>query len=131
MLRPFDNILSKVINKRGNIYKVINYNESKISYVVKEDEVTAHGKTIRECYDSLIYKRKDKDTSLYKTWKSSDIKTKEELIKAYRTITGACEYGVKSFCEKIELPKECSVEKAIEITCGHYGNNKFKDFFKE
>ena len=52
------------------------------------------------------------------------------MIQAYRAITGACEFGVKDFCQGKKLPPKLSVAKAIELTQGRYGNEQFKGFFK-
>ena len=52
------------------------------------------------------------------------------MIQAYRAITGACEFGVKDFCQGRDLPKKISVDQAIKLTKGKYGNDQFKEFFK-
>ena len=58
-----DGILSEVIKKRGNIYKVRNYGDDSFSYIVRNGDVSAHGKTIKEARESLKYKISDRDTS--------------------------------------------------------------------
>jgi hypothetical protein len=125
-----DGILSEVISQKGNVYKVINYGQGKESYIVKDGDIYSHGNTLEQAKDSLIYKISNRDTTPYKDWKLSDVKTKEELIKAYRVITGACESGTKYFCENTNIPDKCTVEEAIRLTKGQYNSDKFKEFFK-
>jgi hypothetical protein len=56
-----DGILSKVISRKGNVYKVINQGENIITYIAKNDFASAHGATIKEAKESLMYKLKDRD----------------------------------------------------------------------
>ena len=91
----------------------------------------AHGETIAKAKDDLRYKISNRDTSKYKDWKLDDIHTAEEIIEAYRVITGACFYGTKSFCDSVKLPKKATISEAIEITKGQYGNQNFKEFFSK
>ena len=99
-------------------------------FIAKDNDGNfAHGSSLREAQESLMYKTGNRDTSPYKSWKLSDIKSKQELIKAYRVITGACEFGTRQFCNSRELPDEATVEQALKITAGQYGANQFKAFF--
>ena len=125
-----DGILSEVISQKGNVYKVINYGDTKESYLIKDGDIYSHGETLEQAKESLIYKISNRDTTPYKSWKLTDTKTKEELIKAYRVITGACESGTKYFCENTNIPDKCTVKEAIELTKGQYNQEKFKEFFK-
>ena len=129
-----DGILTKLISKKktGNItvYKTSKLaGDGEIVYVIKKGDIFSHGKTVKEAKNSLVYKITDRDTSEFKSWKLSDIKTLPQLIKAYRVITGACEFGVRDFVESAKLPKKMSVAKAIELTKDKYNNQKFKEFF--
>ena len=111
------------------VKEVIIDGENKKSYLVINGDKAAHGKTIKEAKKDLLYKIANRDTSKYKDWKLTDIKPAEEIIEAYRAITGACFYGTKYFCESIKLPKKATIEEAIKITSGQYGSDKFKEFF--
>jgi len=126
-----DNILSKVISKKGNIYKVVNHNETVPTYIIKQDDLYSHGKTIKEARDSLIYKISSRDTSKYENLTIDDILSKEECIKMYRAITGACEYGTRSFVERQKTKKKYSIKKIIELTKGQFGNETFTKFFNK
>ena len=126
-----DNILSKVISKKGNIYKVVNHNETVPTYIIKQDDLYSHGRTIKEARDSLIYKISSRDTSKYENLTIDDILSKEECIKMYRAITGACEYGTRSFVERQKTKKKYSIKKIIELTKGQFGNETFDKFFNK
>ena len=126
-----DNILSEVINHRGNVYKVKNYGEDKISYIVQDGDIYSHGATIKEARESLIYKISNRDTSIYNDVKLDDEFELKDIIKMYRVITGACEAGTRYFVENNKLPNKLTVKQTIDLTKGQYGNEKFKKFFEE
>lgn len=131
-----DSILSEVVNKKNNVYKVKNYNKDKksfdneISYIVKDGDIYSHGKTIKEARDSLVYKISNRDTSIYKDLTLSSILTKTDTIKCYRVITGSCESGVRNFVESVNIDKDkFTIQEIVDITKRQYGNNAFVDFF--
>ena len=130
-----DGILTRLLSKRkiGKItfYKTRKLGSKKIVYVAKKGNVFSHGETPRQSSKDLRYKISDRDTSNYKSWNIKTIKPIEEIISSYRVITGACFEGTKMFCEGKKLPKKISVKKAIELTFGQYGNEKFKKFFEK
>ena len=98
-------------------------------YVARNGDKFSHGKTIDKTIKDLRYKTSDRYTSKYKSWKLSDTKSLEEIIEAYRIITGACEEGTKLFCEGKQLKENMTIKEAVEITNGSYGSDKFKEFF--
>ena len=125
-----DKILSRIISQKGNVYKVINHGEKKQSYLIKQGDTYSHGKTLKEAKDSLVYKIGSRDTSVYKNLTLDSVLSKEECIKAYRTITGACESGTKYFVEnQKKVKKNYSIKEIIEATKGQFGNEQFKQFF--
>lgn len=126
-----DNILSEVINHKGNVYKVKNYGKDKISYIVQDDDIYSHGATIKEARDSLIYKISNRDTSIYNDVQLDDEFDLKDIIKMYRVITGACELGTRYFVENNNLPDKLTVQQTIDLTQGQYGNEQFKKFFEE
>ena len=130
-----DGIWCKMLQIHGDYAKVeildmYNTQNCKIAYVAKDEDVFAHGNTPKEAKKSLLYKLSDRDTSPFADWKLTDVKPKKELIRAYRAITGACEFGTRQFCESVKLPNRATVKKAIELTAGQYGNETFKQFFE-
>jgi len=108
------------------------YNENgDIKYLIYDGENYSHGKTLREAKESLIYKISDRDTSSYEVWKENPdyIIKKDEAIKGYRAITGACERGVRHFVDNMEtVPQELTVPELINLTDGQYGNDKLRKF---
>lgn len=126
-----DNILSEIVEHKGNIYKVKNYGKKEISYLVQDGDVYSHGKTLKEAKESLIYKLSNRDTSRYKDYTLDTKVTKKEAIQMYRVITGACEQGTRMFVECLgKVPRNLTVKKIIELTKGQYGNDTFKKFFE-
>ena len=127
-----DDILSYVLDKKGNVYKVKNYGEENESYLIKDGDIYSHGNTIKEARESLIYKIGNRDKSEYENLTLDSVLTKEEAIKCYRVITGACEKGVKYFVESQEnIKDQYTVKEIIELTENNYLNNEFKRFIKE
>ena len=126
-----DGILSKVINKKGNVYKVINIGETEVSFIIQDGDVYSHGKTLKEAKESLIYKISNRDTSKYKDLTLDSEISFEEAIKMYRTITGACENGCKYFVEqnKDKIKDVYTIKEIIELTKDQYNSDVLKGFF--
>ena len=77
-----------------------------------------------------MYKISNRDTSMYKDLNLDSIVTKEQAIKMYRVITGACESGTRYFVENNKsVNTEFTIKELIELTEGQFGNNVFKQFF--
>ena len=123
-----DGILSQVLNQKGNVYKVLN--DGDVAYIIQQGDVYSHGKTLREARESLKYKISNRDTSEYEGLGLQSVLTLEEAIKCYRTITGACEYGVRDFVDSLDnIPESLTVQEMIDITSNQYGNDMLKNFF--
>ena len=70
---------------------------------------------------------------MYKDLTLDSILSKDECIRMYRVITGACEYGTRSFVSKKEPSKikdKYSIRELIKLTKGQYGNDKLVQFLK-
>ena len=126
-----DGIFTYIISNKGGVKKVKD-ESGNVMYVVTDGENHAHGDTIKEARDALIYKISSRDTSAYDGWKLTDEKPLAEIIKAYRAITGACESGTKSFVDSQgELPDSLTIKDVILATRGAFGNAEFEAFFKD
>ena len=125
-----DGILAKLISRRGPVSRVIICGKNEISYLVTDGETYAHGKTLKEARESLIYKITSRDTSEFKVWRLDEIVTKRDAIRAYRAITGACEAGVRTWMEQRKTPESISIKDIIKLTEGSYGAREFKEFFE-
>ena len=128
-----DNIFTRIISERGNVMRVQRIAHKEIEYLVTDgDGRWAHGKTLKEAKDSLIYKISSRDTSKYQIWELGTEVTHAEAIEAYRVITGACVLGTRHFCETILGDKKkdkYTIAEVIELTKGQYGAETFKSFF--
>src|SRR5574343_616176 len=97
--------------------------ETDKGYVVKKGDKFSHGETAEKAIEDLRYKIADRDSSKFSAWKLDDVKSVDELIEAYRVITGACEMGVKEFCGCTPMAEKMTVLDAIKITENHYGSD--------
>jgi len=123
-----DGIMSHIVSSKNNVFKIRIYGKKEISYCVYRSGNFSHGKTLKEAIESLRYKASIRNTEEFKDWKLSDIKTTEELISAYRSITGACEFGVRNFCQSMSIGKKYAVREIVTLTSGSYGHEAFKNF---
>ena len=129
-----DGIWCEFLQIRGrfahvNIVDMYNVKNCKPAWIARDGDKYAHGETLHEAQESLMYKISDRDTGRYVDWKLDDVKTKSELIGAYRVITGACEFGTRQFCNGRDLPDKCTIREAIKLTAGQYGAERFAEFF--
>ena len=126
-----DGIFQEVVSHKGNVYRVKSIGSDKVTYLVTDgDGRWAHGETLQEAKDDLIFKISDRDTSKYETLTLDSVLTFEEAIQCYRTITGACAAGTKGFVSSLPKVKEhYSIKEIIDLTYDSYGGRKFAEFF--
>ena len=124
-----DGILARVIGCRGGVKRVRIVGQAKISYIVQRDGHTAHGATLGEARADLLLKMGNRDTTPYRKWTTDTKASLEEMIVAYRTITGACQQGVSHFLSGKAYKGKLSVQFVIDETQGRYGHDTFKAFF--
>ena len=91
----------------------------------------AHGDTLEEAKEDLMYKISDRRKSDYENLTLDDTLPVDEAIKCYRVITGACSSGTRDFMKNRLQTRKSSykISEIIELTAGEYGNKSFKDFF--
>ena len=124
-----DGILAKVVSKKGPVMRVVVIGRNKVSYIVQRDGRTAHGATLAAARTDLLVKIGNRDTSAYKGWTVQTAAKLDDLIVAYRVITGACAQGVSFFLAENKMPDKMTVGEAIEKTKGRYGHDTFRAFF--
>jgi hypothetical protein len=126
-----DGMFTEVLNKKGNVWKVKKVNTEKEFYLISDGEKYAHGDTLKEAKEDLIFKIGNRTKEDYKGLKLDSVLSLEEGIICYRVITGACSFGVKDFMQNRmkNKKKEYSISEIIEMTEGEYGGNIFKKFF--
>ena len=130
-----DDILSEVIEKKGNVYRVRNGVNEPITYVVTDGNGHwAHGKTLDEAKQDLRYKMSFRDKSEYKVLTLDSELTFDEAVACYRVITGACRRGTQDYLEhRLPNPRKekYTVREMIELTKNEYGGKDFRDFFEK
>jgi len=99
-------------------------------YVVTDNNGKyAHGETIKEAKESLIYKITSRDTSRYAGMSQDTKMSFPELVEMYRSITGACAAGTKSFVDQFNIEKkEYTIREVIKLTYGQYGHDALVRF---
>ena len=131
----FDGVLSTIKNTRkfkngSKVHKITIVGQTKTSFCIELDGKFAHGDTLKEAKESLIYKIKSRDKTAYENWTVKKLITKREAIKSYRVITGACESGTRHFVESLDKTKsKYKVSEVIELTKNQYGNANYEAFF--
>jgi hypothetical protein len=127
-----DGILHELVSERGPIYRTRDIITGKLGYLITNgDGKFAHGDTIKDARESLVYKIGNRDKSKFHGMTRNTVLTFAEGIEAYRVITGACASGTRAFVEaKIEKPNaKYTVGEIIELTNGQYGSEEFSAFF--
>ena len=126
-----DGILARIVSQRGPVSRVVICGKTEISYLVTDGEAWSHGKTLHEARDGLLFKIGKRDPSEFKAWTLDKVVTKRDAIRAYRTITGACEGGVRAWMEQRKTPETITVDGIIKLTHGAFGADTFACFFKK
>ena len=126
-----DGIFTEVISKKGNVYKVKHLNNEKEFFIVGDgDGNFAHGNTIKDAKDDLIFKITNRNIEEFKNLKLDSVLNFKDAVECYRVITGACSFGTKDFVKTNNIEeKDYSIKEIIELTEGYYGNEIFKNFF--
>ena len=130
-----DGILSEIVSHKANVWKVKYIAKNEIEFLIMDGNGNyAHGTTLQEAKDDLVYKVTDRRKEDYENHTLASVLTHEEAIKCYRTITGACSAGTRAFVESVlnENRKEkYTIKEMCELTIGQYGNETFTNFFKK
>jgi hypothetical protein len=130
-----DGILSRIVAKKGNVYKVQNYikniRSDEVTFLIEVNGVFSHGKTLKEAKDSLVYKNSDRDTTAYTAYTLSSEVSHAVAIKMYMDITGACAYGTKIFVDSQDVKPSYIISDLISLTANQYGHQTFKQFFEK
>jgi hypothetical protein len=127
-----DGILSEVVNRRGNVYRVRIVGKRDVTYLVTNGNEWSHGKTLQEARSDLVYKISDRNPDQFKNLTKKSKLTFQQAVQCYRVITGACAQGVRNFVEQNGLQniKSITVGDILKKTKGQYGHERFCKFFK-
>ena len=119
-----DNI---TIIKAIDIYNIYANDVDKIEeiYIAQENDLSAHGYTLREAVDDLTLKKLD---NINTDEIVAEIKKTRRVTRSqYRAITGACSFGTNKFCEQhnIQDLEEISLDELRKILVDDYGAKRF------
>lgn len=130
-----DGILTEVVSKRGNVMRVRRISRKEIGYLITDGSGNyAHGDTLDEAKEDLIFKITDRKTSDYEHLTLTDTLDHMEAMLCYRVITGACRQGIKHFIEtKLghNAKPSYTIAEIIDITKGEYRSDVFREFFEK
>ena len=126
-----DGRFSEVIQKKGNVWKLRDVNKNNEYYLIADNNGRyAHGDTIKQAKEDLIYKISERNKDQYKGIDTDKKMSFKDCIEMYRVITGACSTGTKHFVESTGIAKKkYSVNEIIKMTKGQYGHDQFASFF--
>ena len=126
-----DGIFMEVDSHRGNVWVGHEIGrKEKIFLVTDGNQKYAHGFTLKEAKEDLIFKVDGRRLDDFKRLTQESVLLMSEAVVAYRVITGACGFGVKDYI-KNRLPKEkkeFSMAEVIELTKDEYGGKSFSAF---
>ena len=125
-----------VIEKvKGNLAKGFTINNDLTTspcFIVKGNNLFAHGETVKEAEASLqekIFENMDTDEKIDAFLKTFDIESKypaKEFYEWHHKLTGSCTFGRNSFCKNHGIDLETgmySVNEFIEITKHDFGGD--------
>jgi len=125
-----DGIFTEVVYKKGNVYQVKELTDPNEFYLVTDGTKWAHGDTLKEAYQDLVYKVTNRSKEDFEHLTLDSVLTFEDSVACYRTITSACSFGTRDFVESNGfVEKDRTIREIIELTKGSYGNDLFVQFF--
>ena len=101
-------------------------------FIVKENDILAHGDTLRDAFTSLQEKLYDSSTeeerieAFVKKFPEYDVKYDNSLLFTYHhVLTGSCKMGRETFCKDkgLSLNGKTSVREFVELTKDAYGGD--------
>ena len=119
-----DLMFTEVLSKKGNVYRVRKVHSQKEFYLVTNGEFHAHGETAEKAKEDFRFKL------MADKLKNEPINADTIVsIKHFRLVTGACEFGTKSWLDqnniKVDAMKASDLLPLLEKT-NAFGLEKFK-----
>ena len=120
----FDGILWGNVKSVKKVDNITMY-KTPLGYCVVEDNLSAHGKTLKEAMEDLTFKKLE-NVNVAEIVKEIKRTGKVNRLQ-YRAITGACQFGTEQFCKQhnIEELEEIEIEKLRKILVNDYGAERF------
>ena len=123
-----------IIHPSGREFLRTGVNEP-IYYVVTDGNGHwAHGDTLEDAKEDLIFKISKRDKSEYESLTLDSELPYNEAIDCYRVITGACKTGTRDYIEhRLPNPRKekYTIGEMIELTKDEYGGRTFREFFEK
>ena len=119
-----DGMFVEVLSKKGNVYKVRKIGNTKEFWLVSDGKSThAHGDTFKKAKEDLKHKIAT-ESFKHKPISGDTIVT----IERYRAVTGACEFGVKSWMQQHGVSEGLTAKELLPILekTNAYNYQKFK-----
>jgi hypothetical protein len=106
-----DGMFTEVLNKKGNVYRVRKVHSLKEFYLVTDGTTHAHGETLAKAKEDFRFKVMSE-----KLKKEPILEDTIITINHYRLVTGACEFGVKSWMDQVfnDAERKTISEKGIK-----------------
>jgi hypothetical protein len=137
-----DTILTAITNIRGNIVKGFIVNDDltlEPCYVVKQDNLFSHGKTIKSAMAGLrdkLFEDMSEEERIDMFWKEHNLEAKypaSDFYEWHHRLTGSCEIGRQSFCKdhNIDLTKDkFTVKQFVELCKYDYGGEVISNLLR-
>lgn len=128
-----DNILTAITNIRGNVAKgyIVNVDLTlEPCYVVKQDNLFSHGKSVKNAMSGLrdkLFEEMSEEERIDMFWEEHNLESDypaQDLYEWHNKLTGSCEFGRQSFCKNhnINLNKDkFTVKQFVELCRNDYG----------
>ncbi|MCM1339991.1 MAG: hypothetical protein NC191_10005 [Muribaculaceae bacterium] len=131
-VEEIDDVQTIILKRRKNIIQGKFLNDKTNCFIFQKNNVSAHGKTVKQAYRDWLFKTSDRDVSKYENLQPNEVHELNFWIVAYRTITGACSFGTENYLEnnKDKYKEKMTLKEVLEATKGQYGHNTFREFFE-
>ena len=137
MLNDIDGIPTAITSLRGNIAKgfILNGDLSlEPCYVVKQENIFAHGKTLREAQEALTEKlyedmpEEERIAEFIKAHKADKRYSATDLFEWHHRLTGSCLQGREAYVRNrgIDMTASFTVAEFIELCENDYGGSTIR-----
>ena len=143
-LNDIDGVPTGIYRSHGNVAKgfILQGFAVKPCYIVRDGDVFAHGKTLKDSEEALrskVMESMDEDEAISKFvehFKPKTLYKNSEFFEWHHYLTGSCRMGRENFCENngVDLNGESTPEYFIALTEHSFGGGtiaKLKRYYTE
>ena len=143
-LNDIDGVPTGIYRSHGNVAKgfILQGFAVKPCYIVRDGDVFAHGKTLKDAEEALrskVMESMDEDEAISKFvehFKPKTLYKNSEFFEWHHYLTGSCRMGRENFCENngVDLNGESTPEYFIALTEHSFGGGtiaKLKRYYTE